>query len=413
MQIPLTPKEGRAQFALCSPEDYDMLVKYTWCCNKDGYVKGKVDGILKTMHRVIMDASKTQIVDHINKERHDNRRENLRLVTAAQNAQNRKKSEGASSRYRGVTFVKHSNKYRACFEADKQRILIGDFLNEQDAAEEFDVYILHNGYTHDLNFPDKVEEYKLRAPKAKSRKRILDMQGVIEHENDFEAKVGNKSLGHFDDKIKAAKAVDEYIVKQDIGRDLNFPQDYPGFTPKKKVKTLCKDVDEHTVQLLIENSPESVALLDRADYDLVKHRKWYINKAKNKGYVQDGHLKIHRYIFGETDPFVFIDHINGNRIDNRRSNLRLSNHQLNGQRKLKKEGTTSKYIGVRYDPKCKLNPWSFSINHQGTKHYRGAFKTEEIAARKRDLYIMDTFPDQHYPFSFTWTEDEIQEWRNK
>jgi hypothetical protein len=396
MQIPLGEKEGRPQFALCSPEDYDFLMKYMWRCNQYGYVKGNINGFQKNMHRVVMNASKTQIVDHKNHERHDNRRENLRFVTAAENAQNRKKCDRASSRYRGVSFCKLTKKYRSFFQANKQRIFIGEFTKEEDAAEEFDVYVFHNKHSHELNFPEKVEEYKLRTPKVKPRKRLLDMEGVIEHENNYEAKLGNIYIGHFDDKISAARAVDEYIVKQDIGRDLNFPEDYPNFTPKKKVKTLCEDVDEHTVRLIIGNSPNSAALLDRSDYDTIKHIKWHVNSA---GYLQDSEIRLHRYILDQTDPLVLIDHKNSNRIDNRRSNLRLSNHQLNAQTKRKREGTTSKYIGVIYD-RCRSNPWSFSINHKGIIH-RGAFKTEEIAARKRDLYLMDNFADQHFPLSFT------------
>jgi hypothetical protein len=46
-----------------------------------------------------------------------------------------------------------------------------------------------------------------------------------------------------------------------------------------------------------------------------------------------------------------IDHINGNKLDNRKCNLRIVSNALNSQNRIKKEGTTSKYLGVSFDKK--------------------------------------------------------------
>jgi len=73
---------------------------------------------------------------------------------------------------------------------------------------------------------------------------------------------------------------------------------------------------------------QQFALVDDADYDLLRAKRW-------KWYERDGYCvtkvtelgkrkqySMHRYLMRETDPLVIIDHINNNRMDNQRSNLR-------------------------------------------------------------------------------------------
>lgn len=66
------------------------------------------------LHRLIMDSPKELVVDHINHDTLDNRKSNLRLVTHAENGQNR---AGAASHsetmIRGVSWCKAANKWRA------------------------------------------------------------------------------------------------------------------------------------------------------------------------------------------------------------------------------------------------------------------------------------------------------------
>lgn len=79
------------------------------------------------------------MVDHINHDTLDNRRQNLRVVTRRQNQANmRKCSKATSSKYKGVSWDKSRNKWMAALgpkvEGKTRRIHLGRFDREEDAA---------------------------------------------------------------------------------------------------------------------------------------------------------------------------------------------------------------------------------------------------------------------------------------
>jgi len=100
-RIPLHKFGQICGYTTVDDSDYEALSRHIWRENR-GYVvrwesdKGKTVSIF--MHREIMSCPKGLQVDHINHDRLDNRRENLRIVTNAQNHQNRKYSP-----FRGTT----------------------------------------------------------------------------------------------------------------------------------------------------------------------------------------------------------------------------------------------------------------------------------------------------------------------
>jgi hypothetical protein len=92
------------------------------------------------MHRVIMNAPADRFVDHKHGEGLDNRKENLRIVTCAQNQYNRRKmtTRQTSSKYKGVYFRKNYKKYCAQIRYKGKRMHLGYFDNETDAAKAYD-----------------------------------------------------------------------------------------------------------------------------------------------------------------------------------------------------------------------------------------------------------------------------------
>lgn len=126
----------RANFyALIDIEDVPVVQNITWHLfgTRKFYARSgrNTGGIL--MHRLIMKFPR-QCIDHINNNGLDNRKVNLRIASASQNAMNRKKISSTSSIYKGVGFhIKH-NKWQAHIKVNGKIQYLGLFTNETDAA---------------------------------------------------------------------------------------------------------------------------------------------------------------------------------------------------------------------------------------------------------------------------------------
>lgn len=120
------------------------------------------NGVQKTLttHRLVAeffleDFDKSLQVDHIDGDRLNNHVSNLRMVTAQQNARGyRKPRANASSKYRGVDWVKHAKRWRAKVVSDGKEIYLGHFKDEIQAARAFDKKAIELGFEKEaLNFP--------------------------------------------------------------------------------------------------------------------------------------------------------------------------------------------------------------------------------------------------------------------
>ncbi len=149
---------SRGLFCIVDDDDFETLSVNKWCCSTIGYavrnspvVNGKSSIIY--MHREIMLATTGVLVDHINGDKLDNRKINLRLCTKAQNQRNSKKRvDGLASRFRGVTSAK-KGRYKAEITVNGRRYYLGTFLDEEAAARKYDeAAIQHHAEFARLNF---------------------------------------------------------------------------------------------------------------------------------------------------------------------------------------------------------------------------------------------------------------------
>src|SRR5437667_7176359 len=137
-------KEGNV---LVSVQDFDLLSKYSWQQNEKGYAQcsEKIKNS-RLMHRIIMEPEMNKIVDHINHNRLDNRRENLRIITKPQNNQNRLKNKLkiTTSKYKGVSYSKRYKKFRTTIKYNNKQKDIGIYEKEEEATKAYDIHVVHN-----------------------------------------------------------------------------------------------------------------------------------------------------------------------------------------------------------------------------------------------------------------------------
>ena len=132
-------------------------------------------------------------------------------------------------------------------------------------------------------------------------------------------------------------------------------------------------------------------ILDQQDYYRYCDFKWGVSVNETKIYavcnIKNGPgqirvARLHREIM-EAPAGLFVDHRNGDSLDNRRDNLRLAtpfDNQHNRQKT--KSKTSSRFIGVSYDKSHRK--WLAKIGYRGKRIFLGRFNTEEAAARAYD-----------------------------
>ena len=143
----LTSVHHFSRFSVCLSDmageilvDRDVAEKIQnrkWCLS-EGYPASRIGGELIRLHDVVMALSHEEkpegcYVDHINQDKLDNRRCNLRFVTPAENTKNIPLSTLNTSGYVGVSLTK-KGRYRAYITADKRRIELGTYDTLKEAA---------------------------------------------------------------------------------------------------------------------------------------------------------------------------------------------------------------------------------------------------------------------------------------
>lgn len=122
---------------LLDDADVQLLGTHRWHVTTEGYVArgARIDGRKATiyLHRLLTGAECGQDVDHVNRDRLDNRRENLRLCTRAENLQN-VAGRGGTSSLRGVSWHRRAGKWRADVKVAGRQHYLGLFETEDAAA---------------------------------------------------------------------------------------------------------------------------------------------------------------------------------------------------------------------------------------------------------------------------------------
>lgn len=125
--------------------------------------------------------------------------------------------------------------------------------------------------------------------------------------------------------------------------------------------------------------------IDEQDYDLIKKYNWTLNCIDNKFYIEaydsdnKKRIRLHRFLT-DCPQGLYVDHIDGDTLNNCRDNLRICTAQQNIQnsRKRTKIKTSSYYKGVCFDKSRNKYMAHITVNYK-RKHI-GRYDTEDQAA---------------------------------
>jgi hypothetical protein len=87
----------------------------------------------------------------------------------------------------------------------------------------------------------------------------------------------------------------------------------------------------------IELTQGKVTFVDDADFEIASQIKWFAMKGKNTHYAASWFgpwkerklLSLHRFLISPTSKSIYVDHIDGDGLNNQRSNLRQSTNKQN------------------------------------------------------------------------------------
>lgn len=248
-QIPLRNKDGDIiDHALVDDIDFDAVNAHVWHKTYYGYARRNPSKNesqeLAWMHRFIWDLAGRNVsldhLDHKDRNRLNNRRDNLREVTTLQNNLNREPSKTANKTgYLGVRLDSRDPKglrYQVITSVGGRQKHICYMDSLRDAAIARDLYLtdLYPEEILRLNVPDPTPEEVIRIKQVMSsskrhRNAASRYVGVYldKRRNRWYSRHGAGSdkvfIGCFDTEIEAAHAFDNYCRTNQINRPLNFP----------------------------------------------------------------------------------------------------------------------------------------------------------------------------------------------
>lgn len=126
--------DGR--ISLIDASDAEVVGTRPWTAHSTGYAYCWVNRRCFLMHRFLLDPPPKMVVDHINGNKLDNRRSNLRITTCAKNCLSRHVLHPRNtSGYNGVCWHKEKKKWRASIKINYRQTFLGYFDDIEEAAK--------------------------------------------------------------------------------------------------------------------------------------------------------------------------------------------------------------------------------------------------------------------------------------
>ena len=130
-------KLTQGKFAVVDDENYEYLNQFSWYVTSNGYARrtirrGKKNQYIR-MHNEIIGTQKNKETDHINRNKLDNRKDNLRIVTRSENSLNKDLQKNNTSGYKGISWNKKEKKWYSCIKINEKTVSLGRYKSIQGA----------------------------------------------------------------------------------------------------------------------------------------------------------------------------------------------------------------------------------------------------------------------------------------
>jgi hypothetical protein len=378
---------------LIDSADFEAFSKVKWTL-WSGYAGHPKVG---RMHRLVIgarpdDIPEDYVVDHIDRNKRNNRRANLRWVSTSFNIWNIFKEQG-SSRFRGVSWDKAGRCWAASLCGRRQ----GRFKTEREAA----IAVAKGAIK---KWPEWAPTSDLLVgPGLLTTEDVTAIQHELASDTTWDGPAMRKELPQGVSIVQLAKGL-RYRARyknKTIGMFLTVAEAKQAYTAN--VQQLQDAKWKAHLELPVTRDDEGRAVINltgkvgNGQKAIVDEVHWHVltfETAWNSQFVFGSHYpssnkgKVHALVFRLTNPGVAtgvvnsIDHKNGDTLDNRAANLRVATSSVQGHNKRKRAGCTSKYFGVSWDPKTRK--WRAVVTHKKKSRHLGFYAVEEDAARAYD-----------------------------
>jgi hypothetical protein len=361
---------------IVSAEDYNRFKAMKLQGSEGQCIKALIDKKWIPLHHIVIGKPTTgMVVYHLNGNKCDNRRENLRFATISENNQNSKRKH--KGQYIGVYYNENKKHWRVYCK----RVYFGSFKSEIEAAQQYDkaAHILfgENAKTNKtIAYDDVKEKYTVEDLMCKETRDLP--QNISFYRNKYHVKI------EFEDQKYRRYCIDTLEEAQKVLQE--FKDEINGIKEKRERIHNMKQIERNGNGISVIRSYGEEILVDDDIWHEYSVMNWNISDGYAKTNVGNTSVFMHRMIVNANVNDI-VDHINRNRLDNRRCNLRIVQPHENSHNRSKKKNATSSYFGVHRNH----NKWVARFRFKGEHVYCGTFETEIEAAKAYNTKAIELY----------------------
>jgi len=175
--VSVSIKSRPGQSFIIDKDDVDVVGEWSWSLNSKGYVGRKCNKTTLRLHRAIFEKHYGTIpedkeIDHVDQDKLNNRKSNLRLCSHAENQRNRKVYKNNKLGVKGVCI--HQGKYQANIRFNSKLIYLGYFNTLAEAAIVYNIgsILFHQGYAN-------LNQYRVNILISEEKKRFDELEEMV------------------------------------------------------------------------------------------------------------------------------------------------------------------------------------------------------------------------------------------